>query len=187
MARYNKNRAIDANSVTIVANLDGLNSTLSALQEKAKDVIRPATQAAADVFYRQVRANVQAMRSGTGNLLNSIYQVYSADQSNETHAVYHVSWNHVKAPHGRLIENGWMRRYEYYKDAQGRIRPRVRPEMMGKKKPPSGGRYRAQLAAYYVTLPTPVQEPARSFLRKAMSAQDEALRAAVDVIQRVLL
>lgn len=53
-----------------------------------------------------------------GNLRNSIYMVYSKDQSSATVSTYHIAWNHQKAPYGYMVEfgtaraqpNAWLRR-----------------------------------------------------------------------------
>ncbi len=73
--------------------------------------VRPAAQAGAEVYYRQVKANVAALGRVTGNLDSAIYQAFSPDNSNATSATYHISWNHRKAPHGHLVEYG---HYMYY-------------------------------------------------------------------------
>ncbi|MGE3346057.1 MAG: HK97 gp10 family phage protein [Ramlibacter sp.] len=41
-----------------------------------------------------------------GQLRDSIYRVYAKGESNKNLAVYAVSWNHYKAPHGYWMENG---------------------------------------------------------------------------------
>jgi hypothetical protein len=167
-------------------NLAGLQAMAAELGEAADAAARPAAQAAAEVYYQEVKKNVAALGKRTGNLANSIYQAYSADNSAPGLATYHISWNARKAPHGQLVEYGHLQRYEYYKDEQGRVRPRVRPEMMGKPRPRSNGRNRAALDAYYVTLPTPKQVPAKSFIRRAESAAPRAIQAATDVLLRHL-
>ena len=69
-------------------------------------VIRAGSQAAAQVFYNEAKNRVP-VKSGT--LKNSIYQVFSEDNSDKGKATYHVSWNRSKAPHGHLIEFGTSR------------------------------------------------------------------------------
>lgn len=45
-----------------------------------------------------------------GNLRDSIYQVFSADNSVQgAKSTYHVSWNKTKAPYGYWVENGTSR------------------------------------------------------------------------------
>lgn len=172
--------------MTIKADLVGLRALMDQLGDRAEEAARPASQAAADVFYKEAKRNVAALGRKTGNLERSIYQAFSADHSAPGRATYHVSWNARKAPHGGLVEFGHLQRYEYYQDEQGKVRPRVRPEMMGKPRPKSNGRNRAALDAYYVTLPTPKQVPARSFIRRAESAVPTAIQAATDVLLRYI-
>lgn len=165
--------------MTINIDLQGLQAQMAKLGDRAEEAARPAAQAAAQVLYDAVKRNVKTMLgTKTGNLYNSIYQAYSKDNSAPGHAVYHVSWNDKKAPHGHWFEYGYKVRYEYYQDEQGRVRPRVRPEMMGKPRPKSNGSNRAALDAYYVTLPAPKQVPARPFVRRAQSATADAQKAA---------
>ena len=122
-----------------------------------------------------ITGSVVLMNQQTGNLERSIYQAYSPEKSKDgQRAEYHVSWNHKKAPHGHLIEWGWLQRYVYRPDGMG---PMVRPGMDGTKKP--GRRAsQAQKDAYYVTLPTPKQIPGRAFVRSAISSLPEAQKAA---------
>lgn len=81
----------------------------------AVECVRPAAQAGAQVLYLEVLARVPVAKAPhrlkgrevpPGALKRSIYQAYSADNSNATHATYHVSWNARKAPHGHLVEYG---------------------------------------------------------------------------------
>lgn len=44
-----------------------------------------------------------------GNLRRSIYRVYSPEKSGLTVQVYRVSWNHLKAPYGYMVEFGTSR------------------------------------------------------------------------------
>jgi hypothetical protein len=91
--------------------------------------------------------------------------------------VYHVSWNAKKAPHGGLVEWGHLQRYRYYRGADGQIRPMVRPGMDSSKRP---GRRASQAAkdAYYVPLPTPIQVPAKAFVRRSVDKFPQAYAAA---------
>lgn len=87
----------------------------------ALELVRPAAQAGAQVYYDEVLRRVPVAtephkRKGgrviaPGALKRSIYQAFSTDHSNDQVATYHVSWNARKAPHGHLIENGhWTRK-----------------------------------------------------------------------------
>lgn len=151
---------------------------LDQLGEDAEAAIRPMTQAGAQVLYERVKLNVKALGRETGSLERSIYQAFSPENSQEgQRAQYHVSWNAAKAPHGHLVEYGYMQRYRYYQDNQGNVRPMVRPGMDGKS-PPRRRASQAEKDAYYVTLPTPKQVPGKAFVRSAASALPQALKAA---------
>lgn len=162
-------------SFGIDADLGNLLGLLDQLEGNVEEAIRPAAQAATQVLYERVKINVLALGKVTGNLERSIYQAYSPEKSKDgQRAEYHVSWNHKKAPHGHLIEWGWLQRYVYRPDGMG---PMVRHGMDGTKKP--GRRAsQAQKDAYYVTLPTPKQIPGRAFVRSAISSLPEAQKAA---------
>ena len=172
------------NTFSIEADLSGLDALLGQLEDGAAEAVRPMAQAAAQVFYDRVKTNVKALGRETGNLEDSIYQAFSPEKSQDgKRAEYHVSWNHKTAPHGHLVEYGYLQRYRYYQDNQGAVRPMVRPGMEGKPRP---GRHASQAEknAYYVTLPTPKQVPGKAFVRSAGSALPEAIRAAEDELRR---
>lgn len=152
---------------------------LDGFGEQVQANLRPVAAAGAKVLYDRVKMNVAGLGRVTGNLDSSIYRVLSESLSTDDRVVYHISWNHKKAPHGHLVEYGYMRRYEYYQNDQGQVRVKVRPGMEGKKKPGSRATP-AQKAAYYVTLPTPVHVPGKAFIRSAASSFDDAYRAAED-------
>lgn len=77
-----------------------------------EEAARPVAQAGAQVFYDAVRANLAKRRKKTGKLMEAIYQAFSKDNSTESRATYHISWNAKKAPHGHLVEYGYLQRYE---------------------------------------------------------------------------
>ena len=172
------------NSFSIKADTSGLTDYIDALAEDAEAAVRPAAQAGAQVYYDQVQQNVSTIGVKTGNLGRSIYQAYSPENSVDGQsALYHISWNARTAPHGHLVENGYLQRYRYRPDGMG---PMVRPGMDGTKKP--GRRAsQAQKDAYYVTLPTPKHVPGQFFVQRAASAEDRAYRAAEDVFFNHLL
>ena len=173
-------------SLTVGVNLGGLNSLLDALAGDAKEAIRPAAQAAAQVLYDDVKSNVSKIGRKTGNLASSIYQVYSKSNSNEQRAVYQVSWNAKKAPHGGLVEYGHLQRYVVYKGRDGKFYTKVRPSMQGKGKPPRRAS-QAVKDAYYVPLPQPVQVAAKPFIRPAIDKFDAAAKAAeLTLINRLM-
>ncbi|WP_289241192.1 HK97 gp10 family phage protein [Delftia sp.] len=133
------------------------------------------------MIYDRVKLNVSALGRVTGKLDRSIYQYYSTEKSVDgERAEYHVSWNHKKAPHGHLLEWGWLQRYVYRPDGMG---PMVRPGMEGKPKPKRRAS-QAEKDAYYVTLPVPKQIAGKAFMRSAESSMPEAQKAAEQELLR---
>ena len=174
------------NTFSVGVDTSGLRALLDEIEGAAEDAVRPAAQAGAQVLYDRVKLNVSMLGRVTGNLDGSIYQAFSPEQSTDGKAVYNVSWNHKKAPHGHLVEYGYLQRYRYYQDAQGNVRPMVRAGMEGKPRP---GRRATQAVknAYYVTLDTPKQVPGKAFVRSAQSAMDDAYKAAeAELLRRIL-
>lgn len=172
-----------AKTFRVTADTSGLDDYLDALGDDVEAAVRPAAQAGAQVLYDQVKMNVAGLGKVTGNLDRSIYQKFSPEQSSEGKAAYNVSWNHTTAPHGHLVEYGYLQRYRYRPDGMG---PMVRAGMDGTKKP---GRRASQAEknAYYVTLPVPKQVPAKAFVRRAESAMEQAYKAAEEeLFTRVL-
>lgn len=93
-----------------------LNATVGELQRAT----RPAAQAGAQIIYAAARLNAPVSKKphkfyGThkvygpyapGNLRDSIYQVFSKDNSYKDVSTYHISWNADKAPYGAMVEFG---------------------------------------------------------------------------------
>lgn len=128
---------------------------LDALDAKAKENVRPAAQAGAQVLYDEVKVNVGRIGKVTGNLDASIYQAFSQDNSTPERATYHISWNGSKAPHGHLVEYGHIQTRKVYVGSDGKWYTSNTP------------------------LPEPKQVGARPFLRPAFDAKaQEAVRAA---------
>ena len=152
------------------------------LGDLAEEAARPAAQAAAQVLYDEVRRNVAAIPEKTGNLQRSIYQAFVAAQSTGGKAVYDVSWNFKKAPHGGLLEFGHLQRYVSYIGSDGKYYTAIRPGMRGKRKP-SKRSPQSVKDAYYVTLSAPKQIAARSYVRRAASKFPDALAAAEKVLR----
>lgn len=173
------------NSLSIDADLSGLDALFDRLGDQVEQAARPAAQAAAQVLYDEVKKNVQALGKKTGKLESSIYQVFSASNSSPGKATYQVSWNHKKAPHGHLLEYGYLQRYKYYQNARGQVRVMVRPGMDGSKRPGRGAS-QAVKDAYYVTLPAPIQIPAKAFMRRAIDKFPAAYAAAeAELLKRI--
>jgi len=142
-------------SFTIKVSDTGVDSLFDGIAVSCEEAARPAAQAAAQVLYDEVRSNVGRIKRHTGNLASSIYQAYSANNSAPGRAVYHVSWNARKAPHGHLVEFGHLQRYEISFD------PVTRRFTTHKDKP----------------LPVPRHVAARPFLRPAAAKAGAALEA----------
>lgn len=133
--------------MTFDLDVSGLIDDAEKLAKKAQKAARPAAQAGAQVLYDQVRTNVAGLGRHTGNLASAIYQVYSASNSDDTRKVYHVSWNAKKAPHGWLVEYGYIKRFASYigRDGKWHTNPKVK-------------------------LAAPKQVPGKAFVRRAESA-----------------
>jgi hypothetical protein len=156
------------NTVTMKVDMAAVNVMLAQLKGDIHKAVRPAAQAAAEVLYRAVLTNVDAIGRKTGNLRASIYQAFSEDKSKAvgdgySRAVYHVSWNAKKAPHGHLVEYGHIQKFKVYLGKDGRW-------YTNKKAP----------------LATPKQVAARPFIRPAFNRQDEAVAAAKAKIYEIL-
>lgn len=94
-----------------------VNSALDAYAAKISGgVARAGAQAMAQAVYEEAKVlapvadKPHALGGGRyskpGTLRDSIYQVYSKDNSGNGKMEYHVSWNRKKAPHGHLVEFG---------------------------------------------------------------------------------
>lgn len=151
---------LDFDTVSLFAGLDRI-------AEETRRHTRAATQVGADVLYQEVKLRVPVAAearvlstkygrmSKPGTLRDSIYQVFSQRNSNASRATYHISWNASKAPHGHLVEYGYVRTRVVIKTPQGR----------------------------YITtkqkLAQPVPVPAHPFLRPAFDAKSPAALQAV--------
>ncbi|WP_394488724.1 HK97 gp10 family phage protein [Roseateles sp. BYS96W] len=150
---------------------------LDALAADAHAAARPAAQAAAQVLYDQVKLNVSRLRRVTGNLDRSIYQAFIDGDTTPGRASYRVSWNKTKAPHGFLVEFGYLQRYEIARDSRGRMFPMVRPEMVGQPKPKRSAPQAVKDAYYVPRIGGPRQIPAKAFLRSAAAKMPQAQAA----------
>lgn len=93
---------------------------LQATTNELQKATRPAAQAGAQIIYAAARLNAPVSKKphkfyGThkvygpyapGNLRDSIYQVFSKDNSYKDVSTYHISWNADKAPYGAMVEFG---------------------------------------------------------------------------------
>ena len=137
--------------------LSSLDDQLDADADASDAAARPAAQAAIQVFYDEIRANVAKLKRHTGNLQASIYQVFSKDNSGQGFATYQASWNAKKAPHGHLVEFGYLQRFEVTYD------PVTKRFTTHKDRP----------------LAQPKQIAAHPFVRPAFAKAEAALDAAV--------
>lgn len=149
-------------SVTINVDMDAIESLIDGLAVRVESAVRPAAQAAAQVLYDEVKRNVAGLGRLTGNLDRAIYQAYSRDGSVDgERAVYHVSWNASKAPHGHLVEYGYLQRHHVAIGRDGKWFTDVtRP------------------------LPAPRHVGAHPFVRPAMSKFSQAMEAAKAALVR---
>ena len=109
-----------------------LEQQLDKIGAEALSATRKAAQAGAQVLYDEVKLNVSRyVGKVTGNLDSSIYQAFSDDRSLPAgfavngqqayrRAIYHVSWNARKAPHGHLVEYGHVVPFKPYMGADGK-------------------------------------------------------------------
>ena len=172
-------------SLHIEVDMGGVNALLQTIADDLSKATRPASQAAAQVLYDEVKRNVAKIGKVTGNLDSSIYQVYSKKNSTDWRSAYEVSWNKQTAPHGHLIERGHIRRYKVYVGKDGNWHTAVRANAKGKPRPKRNAS-QAEKDAYYVALPTPVQVEAIPFVRSAISKFNEAMDAAKDKMLEII-
>jgi len=112
-----------ASGLKININVAGFKEQLDGLADDMNRATRPAAQAGAEVIYRLAKlyapvADASHMFHGEGgvygpfkpgSLRDSIYQVFSEDNSFLDVSVYHISWNATKAPYGAMVELGTSR------------------------------------------------------------------------------
>ena len=121
-------------SARIKVDIAGFKQQLQSTADKMNQATRPAAQAGAQIIYERAKALVPVSSAAhmfhgshaiygpyrPGTLRNSIYQVFSKDNSFRDVSTYHVSWNADKAPYGYAYEFG-----ESKKGAQSFIRRAV--------------------------------------------------------------
>ncbi len=104
-------------------NISAFKESLNAQLDKLHAATRPAAQAGSEIIYQRARLEapvssdshyfyIRGKQYGPyapGNLRNSIYQVYSRDNSFKDIATYHISFNKDKAPYGFIVHNGTSR------------------------------------------------------------------------------
>lgn len=104
-------------------NVAAFKEQLRAELDKLHAATRPAAQAGVQVIYDRARLNapvsdashyfyIRGKKYGPyapGNLRDSIYQVFSKDNSYKDVSTYQVSFNKDKAPYGYIVHNGTSR------------------------------------------------------------------------------
>lgn len=185
MSRNRKRKLTGANSVTMWLDVGDLNSLLDDLGDAVSDSVRPAAQAGAQVFYDRAKQYVGAMGRVTGNLSSAIYQAYSESNSGQDKATYHVSWNHIKAPHGQLLEYGHWQRYQVILTSKG-WKTMTRPGKMGTPKPSRRASQEAKDAYYVPRAGGPVYIPGKHFMGRATQAAPEAEAAMSKVLMEAI-
>lgn len=163
MARRKK--LTGSKSFHIDVDTNGISQAIRALEEGVQEAVRPVAYAGARVIYERVLMNVAGIPVLTGNFSRSIYHAFSPEKSKDgVSAFYHVSWNHKVAPHGRLVEWGYVKRYQSYIDQRGEW-------VTDKKRPRKGG---------------PLHVPGHAPIRRAQSAFPDAVEAMKDELAKRL-
>lgn len=168
------------NSIRMPVDLTGFNALIAEMEEDVTAAVRPAAQAGAEVIYRAVMKNVNALGRKSGNLAGAIYQAYSEKESNPQKARYDISWNQRKAPHALLVEYGYIQRYAVNMAEDGKFYTVVRPSMRGKPAPSKRASQAVKDAYYVLRAGGPQQIAAKPFLRPAVAVFPEAEQAVRD-------
>lgn len=104
-------------------NVTAFKEQLRAEVDKLHAATRPAAQAGAQIIYERARLEapvsadshyfyIRGKKYGPyapGTLRDSIYQVFSKDNSYKDVSTYHISFNKSEAPYGFIVHNGTSR------------------------------------------------------------------------------
>ena len=104
-------------------NVTAFKEQLRAKVDKLHAATRPAAQAGAEIIYQRARLEapvsadshyfyIRGKKYGPyapGTLRDSIYQVFSKDNSYKDVSTYHISFNKSEAPYGFIVHNGTSR------------------------------------------------------------------------------
>lgn len=104
-------------------NVAAFKEQLRAKVDKLHAATRPAAQAGAQIIYERARLeapvsqdshffHIRGKKYGPyapGTLRDSIYQVFSKDNSYKDVSTYHISFNKSEAPYGFIVHNGTSR------------------------------------------------------------------------------
>jgi hypothetical protein len=141
--------------------------------------------------------NASGLTAQIDALHENIFQKYVVEKSLEgVKATYHISWNKGRgratptAPHGHLIEFGWVQRYATYIGSDGEWYTAVQAKNRGKKAPWAGQKGGAKKASqavkddwFVMRKNGPVQWTPKSFLRSSAEAMRQT---AADALSRTL-
>lgn len=106
--------------MTVRMDIGRFKEQLRAEVDKLHAATRPAAQAGAQIIYERARINapvssdshyfyIRGKKYGPyapGTLRDSIYQVFSKENSFKDVSTYHISFNKDKAPYGFVVHNG---------------------------------------------------------------------------------
>lgn len=109
--------------MTVRMDIGRFKEQLRAEVDKLHAATRPAAQAGAQIIYERARLEapvsadshyfyIRGKKYGPyapGTLRNSIYQVFSKDNSYKDVSTYHISFNKSEAPYGFIVHNGTSR------------------------------------------------------------------------------
>ena len=104
-------------------NVTAFKEQLRAELDKLHAATRPAAQAGAQIIYERARLEAPVSQDShyfyirgkkygpyaPGTLRDSIYQVFSKDNSYKDVSTYHISFNKTEAPYGFIVHNGTSR------------------------------------------------------------------------------
>lgn len=109
--------------MTVRMDMGRFKEQLRAEVDKLHAATRPAAQAGAQIIYERARLEapvsadshyfyIRGKKYGPyapGTLRDSIYQVFSKDNSYKDVSTYHISFNKSEAPYGFIVHNGTSR------------------------------------------------------------------------------
>ena len=104
-------------------NVAAFKEGLRAKVDKLHAATRPAAQAGAQIIYERARLEAPVSQDShyfyirgkkygpyaPGTLRDSIYQVFSKDNSYKDVSTYHIGFNKTEAPYGFIVHNGTSR------------------------------------------------------------------------------
>ena len=109
--------------MAVRVNVTAFKEQLRAEVDKLHAATRPAAQAGAQIIYERARLEAPVSQDShyfyirgkkygpyaPGTLRDSIYQVFSKDNSYKDVSTYHISFNKSEAPYGFIVHNGTSR------------------------------------------------------------------------------